>query len=360
MLSPHPEQPENKPTSPSRESAPSLTIYAHKISSQISDVRSLLSSSTSHIAEDREKLHKTIEDTKCLIVSHEAHNKRFEDSVENMNRIVTEQQNYLSFLSQTLINLETAQSLLQDNISTLSTRIAEQNYLLQSLTSNVKTATDKISHFQTQLDTQQFHDTSHTVHPDPNISNGRPTRSFLPGLQIERGYASLDTIPPLPVATGEVPVLEDTTESESDNGVMVSDTPAPANKPIKIQDIGKDADTRNKNCNGKGEQNIPTKKSKSTNTKKKRKWADSDHGGSQRVLRRSRRRKRSLSLSLGAFIEGTPNAYDVTDVVKDTPVGAVVGGGAKGPVTPVQQVERKRILAGPATQEAWENDSSES
>ncbi|KAF3911252.1 hypothetical protein AA313_de0200563 [Arthrobotrys entomopaga] len=361
MLSPRPEQAENKPTSPPRELNPSLTIYAHKISSQISDVRSLLSSSLSHIAEDRETLHKTIEDTRSLISSHETHNKRFEDIAENLNGIVSKQQTHLSFLSQTLTNLEATQSNLQDDISTLSTKITEQNDILQSLTTEIKTATDKISNFQTQLPTQQFHDISQFANPNVNISDGGHIRSFLPELQMGKGYASLDTIPPLPVATGEAPVLGDTTDTESDDEVMVSDTPAPANKPIKIQAIDTDANTSNNIVDGKGEQDINREKPKSGAVKKKkRKSASSDYGESQsqRVLRRSRR-QRSLSLSLGAIVEDTPDAYDVVEIVEDTPVGAAAASKER-PVTPVQQVAKKRILAGPATQEAWEHDSSTS
>lgn len=65
----------------SKESKPSLTIYAHQISLQTSEIRSLLSSSITNIAEDRGELRMAIKETRDILKGHDAANT-------NLNKVV--------------------------------------------------------------------------------------------------------------------------------------------------------------------------------------------------------------------------------------------------------------------------------
>ncbi|KAF3934800.1 hypothetical protein ABW20_dc0109849 [Dactylellina cionopaga] len=332
MLSPIREL-ENKPTSPPRESKPSLTIYAHKIATQTSEIRSLLTSSLAHISEDHDTLRQTLQDTRSLISSHDVSSKQFEGVVGKLDGIVTKQQDTLSLLAQTLNNMETDHSLIQEELGAITVKLNVQNARLEKALNGMDEMAESIKNIDSKICEFQNESTS------------------IPKPEFQHQHISLDTVPTLLVQTGQAPVLSDTEVTHSSDISIVADTPAPANKPIKKPP------------------KISLDKIKQVDKRKK------SLSSTQRALRRS---KRHRSISLGLAIEATPDEREKTHVGKGKDTysnvdymkvkAEEVSEGPRDLPKPKtnssqkaadgsKEQPKKRILAGPATQEAWELDS---
>ncbi|KAF3938380.1 hypothetical protein ABW19_dt0208187 [Dactylella cylindrospora] len=324
---------ENQPSPPQKESKPSLTIYAHQIAVQTSEVRSLLSNSLSHIAEDRNELHQVLRDTKDMAIKHSTANQHFEEQLRQLDEIVTKQQSTLSFLARTLTNMESNNMGLQDNIRSLADKLDNQNTLIQRLVEGQRETTGSVSSLQQMLETKII-PRGYLEMPEP-MEDQKAT---------SKPHASLDTIPTLPALTGQPPVLSDTESSLS----IVIDTPAPANKPTKRP--------------------LTPKKPQVTKPAQSAK----PQVGTQKKLR-SFKRQRSLSPLL--VVEATPDEFGMPNLNTYPQTETPSAGNQhqlrqqKSPIIPsareidMSQVKRvrkittrRRILAGPATQEAWEQD----
>ncbi|KAF3902099.1 hypothetical protein ABW21_db0202467 [Orbilia brochopaga] len=183
--------------------------------------------------------------------------------------------------------------------------------------------------------------------PTEALSDLREFRKY--NKQLQEQHGSLETVPTLPAPTGEPPVLSDSEDTERSISV-VAETPAPANKPTKQP---KKAKKKKPSKQGQAAPKVAENKG-------------------------TRLPKRHRSISLGPAIEPTPdevlgkpgnNQRDLDSQASADDKKAESGGAAdvKGQEVPTLEQEaaghaspkklaKKRILAGPATQEAWELD----
>ncbi|KAJ6260726.1 hypothetical protein Dda_4955 [Drechslerella dactyloides] len=325
------------------ESKPSLTVYAHKIATQTTEVRSLLSSSLAHIAEDRNQLRKVLQDTKSLINGHEDVNKEFGNVVTRLDSLVAKQQATISQLTQTITSVEAAHIALEDNMSALSIRLSSQNRLIQTFAEEQKESAAALSMIHEKLD---------------NVISEMTKPRLVSKLQFNHPDASLETVPTLPAPTGQPPVLSDSENTESSVSVIV-ETPAPANKPAK-----------------------------KPGTAKKEGSSDGSKPARKKVLKKASLNKakpipkpaRHRSISLGPAIEPTPDEILNNPYINERDLdgqasadakksGAEASEGIPASKCPAVSKEvteqvtlkkqtKKRILAGPATQEAWEMDTT--
>ncbi|EPS45778.1 hypothetical protein H072_236 [Dactylellina haptotyla CBS 200.50] len=363
---------ESLPAPPPPEFKPSLTVYAHKIATQITEVRSLLTSSLAHIAEDRGALHKTIEDTRSLINGHELNNTKFGNITAAIGGTVNELKPAISSLEQSLASGDTNRTLLHDEIAALTNKMDTQDTLLRELVGDLKDMAEA------QKDTLLV--LGSILKQQQRLQN--PPQPIAQPSETQNLPVAEDPLPP-PAAADQEPVLSDI---ETENSIdVVNDTPTTAKKPGKA--IGKPNQT----------QSEPSQSQKPP--------APVNKG---RVLRSA---KRQRSISLGLVVEATPSQTSVQPSTRNPPrnqqlepsvsesmivefspddmsvqsaqntqVGSIDEDEIKSeensergftffspvnepairePVTPEPR-SKKRILAGPATQEAWERDSSAS
>ncbi|KAK6359949.1 hypothetical protein TWF696_001073 [Orbilia brochopaga] len=316
---------ENDPE-PIEGSKPSLTVYAHKIATQTNEVRSLLSSTLDQMTGKWDELRTIFQETETAFAGQKAANHEINDLIARMDSAVEKQQAMISELMQMVTSMEERQAWLTENMATLSLNMKHQTTMLEALSKDREAKPWKA--------------------PEEALAG---LHKFL---EHSEKQLSLETVPTLPAPTGQPPILSDSDDTERSVSV-VAETPAPANKPTKKPKTAK-----------KGK---PSEQGQ----------AAPNAAGNKAPLRKA---KRHRSISLGPAIEPTPdevlnkpsnNERDLDSQasadgkkqgVKDSAENkdqehSTVGKEAPEETNSKKQT-KKRILAGPATQEAWEMDTT--
>ncbi|EWC48075.1 hypothetical protein DRE_02654 [Drechslerella stenobrocha 248] len=329
------------------DSRPTLTIYAHQIANQASQTGSLLSSSLEKIAIEYDKLHKILQDTKSRIDGHDKVNNDFGGVLSKIDTLVTKQQATVLSLSETVEAIEEAHSTVEQTMCNLSTKIDIQSSMLERLVEHQRDYAESLAAFQLKLDA--------ALEKNPRRSRLVSKLDF----NQEQADVSLETVPTLPALTGQLPILLDTQSTESSLG-MVAETPAPVKKPTRKLEALKETQSSNR-----------VRVVRKTNINKA---ARQNTEG----LRRSKRH-RGPGLTLAA--EPTPDevfygqSKDNSDTdsqaldnpkrqrtvgdsnyAKEQEVPSAADNSVDAPAS--KQQDNKRVLAGPATQEAWETDTT--
>ncbi|KAF3229000.1 hypothetical protein TWF191_002109 [Orbilia oligospora] len=314
-----------------KESKPSLTVLGHKLSEQISDHNKGLTTSMKGILESRNAISDIIKDVKYLVntqlTTNTTHSELILTGLAELKNLHEDMSLRNAFyLAKANASIEFSEELIQDRRDTTESTIEMSKKLDRVL--------------------EEFENMKTT------------NKSYKLGRSRKLKKNSRATLPESD--GGEQSVLA-TTETTNDTDDTGGYSPEPAKKKArkttqkkKTQRTGPSQATRSRS----GTKSLPITHQKPT----------------------TRRSRRQRSISLGATIDSdpglnTPNKQ-ASFVVEETPeqsepdafqeqqserIPETIASSSKPepePKTPPQKPMRKRMLAGPATQEAWEMDST--
>ncbi|RVD81339.1 uncharacterized protein DFL_009205 [Arthrobotrys flagrans] len=329
-----------------KESKPSLTILGHKLSEQVRDHIRGLSASMAGILESRNALSDIIKDVRGLVNSQHDNGKELVNVTERIQKAVTTHIAHSALILTTLeelkvlnINMETRLELYHAKVDAavnLSNQALQDRRDMKQTTIEMNNKLDQVL--------EEFEKMKTTSKP-------RRTKS-------RKLAKPMGTIPSKP--DDEEETVLSTAETTNDSNHTDEDTPQPPKKkPRKtqkkqVQKTGPSQATRSKSSSGT--KSLPS---------------------AQRVPI-TRRSKRQRSISLGATVESKPGLLETANkpscIVEETPgqgepdalveqqsgriPETVVNSSKPEPKTAPQKQAKKRMLAGPATQEAWEMDGT--
>ncbi|KAF3319628.1 hypothetical protein TWF173_000241 [Orbilia oligospora] len=329
-----------------KESKPSLTVLGHKLSEQISDHNKGLTTSMQGILESRHAISDIIKDVRYLVNTQHESGKQLLEVTEKIQKAVTTNTAHSELILTGLAELKD----LHANMGIRNTfYLAKANALVkfnEELIQDRRDTTESTIEMSKKLDRvlKEFENMKTT------------NKAYKPGRSRKLKKKPRATLPE--PDGGEQSVLS-TTEATNDTDDTGEYSPEPAKKKAKKatqkkkpQRTGPSQATRSRS----GTKSLPSTQQNPT----------------------TRRSRRQRSISLGATIDSDPrvNTPDklASFVVEETPeqsepdafqeqqserIPETIASSSKpDPKTPPQKPMRKRMLAGPATQEAWEMDST--
>ncbi|KAK6517444.1 hypothetical protein TWF281_004101 [Arthrobotrys megalospora] len=324
-----------------KESKPSLTIMAHKLSKQVADYTKRATVSMKGIQESREELSTINQDLKSLIDSQVSSGKQLAVVVNRIENTLTKQEDHASKILESIEAVHKSQEEVQAGVDKMNKWVREyvglHDLLGQNTMRDQKNTAKGIAELNEKLDRV--------------LLEFESERSPVRKQRLRKSKSRKKSTPP-DDAVPKSPLLS-TTETTNDSEDGDEDTPAPAKKKSK---------------KSKKQQTQKTGPSQATRSK-----GGTNPLPSTQQAPMTRRSKRQRSISLGTVIEPGPKAADGNVyIVEETPEQieanlftdqqservpeTLPSQRAPEPKTP-KRPPKKRVLAGPATQEAWEMDS---
>ncbi|KAF3168101.1 hypothetical protein TWF225_011853 [Orbilia oligospora] len=331
-----------------KESKPSLTVLGHKLSEQISDHNKGLTTSMKGILESRNAISDIIKDVKSLVNTQHESWKQLLEVTEKIQKAVTTNTAHSELILTGLAELKNLHEDMSIRNAFYTAKANASIKFSEELVQDQRDTTESTIEMNKKLD---------RVLEEFEIMKTK-NKSYKPGRSRKLKKKPRATL--LEPDGGEQSVLS-TTEITIDTDDTGEYSLEPAKKKArkttqrkKIQRTGPSQATRSRS----GAKSLPGTQQKPT----------------------TRRSRRQRSISLGATIDSdprfnTPN-QPASFVVEETPeqsepdafqeqqserIPETVASSSKPepePKTPPQKPMRKRMLAGPATQEAWEMDST--
>ncbi|KAK6351882.1 hypothetical protein TWF718_005027 [Orbilia javanica] len=338
-----------------RESKPSLTILGHKLSEQVKDYHRGLSASMAGISESRAALVKLTDDIKALIDSQYESGREIGGVVENVQKAATTHLAHSALILAVINEVKVKNIELTAMMETCNDKIEASLRLSEQALQDRRDLTKAIVEMNKTLD-RTLKELERTKDKGKKARRANQRKGKTGALEKEMGRMDISS-------DGEENVVDGspTESTDGDNGTTDEDTPNPPRKEVKRP--------QKKQFRKTGPSQTTRPKSVTTTIP------------STQEVHIPKRSKRQRSISLGAPVDESPS-YVVEETPEENEPDAfsdvnrhsqrvpetVVGSNNKPgfeveagrPKTPPQKKDRnrKRMLAGPATQEAWEMDST--
>ncbi|KAK6510143.1 hypothetical protein TWF481_004857 [Arthrobotrys musiformis] len=329
-------------------SKPSLGVMAEKIGRQIAEVHTVLCKTALELVGARDELGYVLPDLKDFVNTRDETGKAIVDIISRLQKSVAADisvgAEILLEVQYTTVGLVKAET----ELSAMNAKIAVLESIIRQEQQNRRVYDQQLGDLNGKLDRLllEFEKKKKSPSPVPKLRKPR-SKKPVNAVQLESDGDELDL---------------SSTESLNDSGGLEEGTSAPAKKKNKVV--------------------VPKKKKKKTAKKTgpsqatRSKSCTKPLPGTQQESVAERPKERSISL--GAAAESTPRP-GTTDkasfVVEETPQQAapyafeeeqsgripetVASSSKSGPKVPSQKRPKRRMLAGPATQEAWEMDTSD-